>query len=62
MHEFEASLRLRKMVFMVSRVKQSTWKIFIIMEQDLESFELRLKIWLWKGEREFDEMSRCIGG
>ena len=27
------------------------------MELDLESFGLRLKIWLWKGERE-DEMSR----
>ena len=27
------------------------------MKQDLESFWLRLKIWLWKGERE-DETSR----
>ena len=57
MHEFGVSLRLRKMVFMVSRVKQNIWKSFIIMEHDLESFELRLKIWLWKGEREDDEMS-----
>ena len=45
------------MVFMVYRVKQNIWKSFIIIEQDLESFELRLKIWLWKGEREDDEMS-----
>ena len=28
------------------------------MKQDLESFELRLKIWLWKGEKKDDEMSR----
>ena len=28
------------------------------MELDLESFGLRLKIWLWKGEREDDEMTR----
>ena len=28
------------------------------VEQDLESIGLRLKIWLWKGEREDDEMSR----
>ena len=28
------------------------------MELCLESFWLRLKIWLWKGEREEDEMSR----
>ena len=27
------------------------------MELDLESFLLRLKFWLWKGERENDEMS-----
>ena len=62
MHEFGVSLRLWEMVFMASRVKQSISKSFIIMEQDLESFGLRLKIWLWKGEREFDEMSKCIGG
>ena len=28
------------------------------MKLDLGSFGLRLKIWLWKGEREDDEMSR----
>ena len=28
------------------------------MELDLESFGLRLKTWLWKGEREDDEMNR----
>ena len=37
------------MVFMVYRVKQSIWKGFLIMEQDLESFGLWLKNWLWKG-------------
>ena len=58
MHEFGVSLRLRKMVCMVSRVKQSIWKCFRSMKLDLESFGLRLKIWLWKGEREDDEMSR----
>ena len=44
-------------VFNVSRVKQSIWKCFRSMELDLESFELRLKNGLWKGEREDDEMS-----
>ena len=57
MLEFGVSLRLRKMVFMISRVKQNIWKSFVIMKQDLESFDLRLKFWLWKGEREDDEMS-----
>ena len=28
------------------------------MEPNLESFGLRLKIWLWKGEKEENEMSR----
>ena len=42
------------MIFMVSMVKQG----FRGMEQDLESFWLRLKFWLWKGEREDDEMRR----
>ena len=46
------------MICMVSRVKQSIWKGFRSMELDLESFRLRLKIWLWKGEREDDGMSR----
>ena len=46
------------MVFMVSMVKQSIWKLFRSMELDLESFQLRLKFWLWKGEREDDEMSK----
>ena len=46
------------MVFMVSMVKQSIWKGFRSMELDFESFGLRLKFWLWKGEREDDEMSK----
>ena len=45
-HKFGVSLRLRMMVCMVSRVKQSIWKGFRSMEQDLESFGLRLKNWL----------------
>ena len=53
MHKFGVSLRLGMMIFMVSRVKQS----FRSMKQDLESFWLRLKNWLWRGEREDDEMS-----
>ena len=44
---------------MVSRVKQSIWIGFRSMEQDLESSGLRLKFWLWKCEREDNEMSRC---
>ena len=36
------------MVFMVSRVKRSFWKCLIGMEQDLESFGLRLKIYYEK--------------
>ena len=28
------------------------------MKLDLKSFGLRFKFWLWKGEREDDEMSR----
>ena len=43
---------------MVYRVKQSIWKGFRSMELDFESFRLRFKFWLWKGEREDDEMSR----
>ena len=43
---------------MVCRVKQSIWKSFRSMELDFESFRLRLKFWLWKGEREDDEMNR----
>ena len=62
MHEFEDSLRLGKIVFIVSKVKQSICKGFIIMEHDLEIFGLRLKFWLWKGEGEDDETSRCIEG
>ena len=46
------------MVCMVSRVKQSIWKGFKSIELDLESFELRLKFWLCKCEREDDEMGR----
>ena len=58
MNEFGVSQRLGKMVCMVSRVKQNIWKGFKSMELDLESFGLRLKLWLWKGEREDNEMSR----
>ena len=46
MHEFGVSVRLGMMVFMVSRVKEGSWKGFIGMEQDLESSGLRLKNWL----------------
>ena len=42
---------------MVSRAKQGFWKGFRGMKQDFESFGLRLKNWLWKGEREDDEIS-----
>ena len=52
------SLRLGKMVCMVSRVNHSIWKGFRNLELDLEIFGLRLKIWLWKGEREDEEMSK----
>ena len=38
MHEFGISLRLEKMVFMVSRVKQSIWTGCRSMKPDLESF------------------------
>ena len=48
MHEFAVSLRLEMMIFMVSRVKQSIWKEFRSMEQDLESFGLWLENWIWK--------------
>ena len=58
MHKFGISLRLWKMVCKVFRVKQNIWKGFRSMELDFESFGLRLKFWLWKGEREDDEMSR----
>ena len=58
MQEFGVSLRLRMMACMVYRVKQSIWKSFISFEQDLESFGLRLKNWLWKGEREDEEMNK----
>ena len=49
------------MICMVSKVKQSIWKGFRSMEQDLENFGLKLKIWLWKDEREDDEMSKMYG-
>ena len=48
MHDFEVSLRLGMMVFMVSRVKQRIWKGFGSMEPDLESFGLWLENWIWK--------------
>ena len=35
MYKFGVSLRLEMMVFMVYRVKQSTWTNFISMEPDL---------------------------
>ena len=58
MHEFGVSLSLEIMGFMVFRVKQGFWKGFRGMEQDLESFGLRLKICLWEGEREDYEKSK----
>ena len=48
MHGFGVSLRLWMIVFMVSRVKESIWKGFRSIEQDLESFGLWLKNWIWK--------------
>ena len=48
MYEFGASLRIRMMVCMVSRMKQSIWKCFRSMKPDLESFGLWLKNWIWK--------------
>ena len=46
------------MVCMAYRVKQNIWMSFRSMKQDLTSFGLRLKSWLWKSKREDDEMSR----
>ena len=40
MYEFGASQMLGVMIFLVSRMKQSIWKGFRSMEQDLESFGL----------------------
>ena len=34
MNEFGVYIRLWMMVFMVSRVKQSMWKVFLFKEQD----------------------------
>ena len=48
MHEFGFSLRLGMMVFMISRMKQSIWKRFRSMVQDLESFGLWLENWIRK--------------
>ena len=48
MYKFGASQRLGMMVFMVSRMKQSIWKGFKSMEQDLESFGLWLENWILK--------------
>ena len=48
MYEFGVSLRLGMMVCMVSRVKQSIWKGFTIMEPNLEGFGLWLENWIWK--------------
>ena len=49
MHEFGVSLKLGMMIFIVFRVKQNIWKCFRNMEQDLESFGLRLKNRLCRG-------------
>ena len=57
MHDFRVSLRLWMMVFRVSRVKQNIWKSFRSMKQELESFWLRLKKWLYKVKKRNDEMS-----
>ena len=46
------------MVFMVYMMKQNILKGFRSMELDFESYGLRLKFWLWKGEREDDKMSK----
>ena len=46
MYKFGVFLRLGMMFFMIYRVKQSFWKGFRSMKQDLESFEFRLKNWL----------------
>ena len=51
MHEFEVSLRLGEMVFVIFRIKQSIWKEFRNMELDLERFGLWLKNWIWKVKR-----------
>ena len=51
MHEFGVFLRLRKIAYMVSRVKQSIWEGFRSLELDLESFDLWLEIWIWKVKR-----------
>ena len=48
MYEFEASQRLEMMVFMVSKMKQSTRKGCRSMEQDLESSGLWLDNWIWR--------------
>ena len=40
MYEFGASQMLGVMIFLVSRMKQSIWKGFRSMKQDLESFGL----------------------
>ena len=42
MNKFGVSLRLWKMICMVSRVKQCIWKGFRSMELNLESFGLYL--------------------
>ena len=46
MHEFGVSLRLGKMLCMVSKVNQSIWKWFRSMEQKLERFGLWLDDWI----------------
>ena len=62
MYEFGASQRLGMMIFMVSRMTQSIWKGCSITEQDLESLGLWLENWIWKVNREDDEISKCIEG
>ena len=54
MHEFGVSLRLGKMVCMVSMVNQSIWKGFRSMEQKLERFGL----WLDNRKEKDDKIRR----
>ena len=63
MHEFGASLRLGKIVFMISRMNQSILKGFRSMEQKLESVGLWLDNCGWiigfgRLKREDGEISR----
>ena len=48
MDEFWRFSKLRKVNIWYIREKGVFRKVFSSMEQNLESFGLRLKIWLWK--------------